>query len=154
MRKFSIIIFILLLQLSCKKKVDDPVPAENIPVSNVPSIKLEKVIPMAVKEFKDSIVFTIFYQDGNGDLGFENADSMAISLTDSRAELVREYHIPPLAPSGTGIAIQGRLNVVLDHTNLLDQNSTSETAVYKIKIRDRTGQWSNTVSTEAVTISK
>ncbi|MCH8904156.1 MAG: hypothetical protein IIA45_09610 [Bacteroidetes bacterium] len=142
----------LLAATSCKR--NEPVSNDpNPPVSDTPMITLDKVAPTTVVQFQDSIVFTISYLDGDGDLGFDNADSLSLYLTDNRVGLTEKYHIPPLAPLGTNIVISGELLVVLDHTALLDTLG-NETTTYTIKIKDRAGNWSNEVESQTVTIKQ
>lgn len=145
-----VMIFAMALTFSCKKDDPDP-PDPYIPTSDTPSIALVDVAPLTVTQFVDSIVFTISYIDGDGDLGFDNADSLSLELTDNRVPLTEKFHIPPLSPVNTNIVIKGELIVILDHTSLIDTLG-SETTTYTIKLRDRAGNWSNSVTTGIITI--
>lgn len=136
----------LTLCVACKKK--NPNPA----ISLVPAISLLQVYPSSVVSHEDSIVFEIEYTDGNGDLGFENADSGVIFITDKRVPLTESYHLPPLTPPGSSIVIQGIIPFVLERTILIDPNSESETVTFDIRIRDRAGNWSNTVTSPTITV--
>ena len=129
--------------------INDPNPT----ISNIPEIELDKVAPLAVQQFKDSIKFTISYIDGNGDLGTTDPDEHTIELVDNRANLLFTYHLSPRAPAGAEISIQGTLDIILDNTIILDTMNTSETATFSIRIRDRAGNWSNTVTSEEITVS-
>ena len=97
-------------------------------------------------------MFTIKYTDGDGDLGFEEADSMTVFLTDNRFPIVNPFHVQPLSPLGTTISITGNLEIVLSNTILKDNASISESAVFEIKIRDRANNYSNVLITQAITI--
>ena len=149
--------FIYLLTLitlfSCNKKESADEKPKG-PISNIPSITLIDVFPKTVQQYKDSIVFVIQYLDGDGDLGTEDANTKSIFLTDNRASLTESYHLPPLAPIGTEITIQGNLNIVLEKTALLDSSGSSETTTYSIYLVDRAGNTSNTVTTETITITQ
>lgn len=136
---------------SCSK---DKTVSPLIALSDTPLIKLYTVSPTSVTQFVDSIVFVITCWDKDGDIGFDNADSMALWLTDNRFPITEKYHIPPLTPDSAEIAIQTQLSVVLDHTILKDTTQTSEIATFSIKLRDRAGHWSNTVTTGNITILK
>lgn len=151
MRKifFSILIFAFLI--SCKKeKGNDPLPV----INNTPSIISVKLNSTNINQF-DDLVFTIAYTDGNGDLGEEDADINSIFITDLRDNtIVHEFHLQPLAPVGQDVTIQGNLKVHLNNVILLDQNNTSENALFSVKIIDRAGNNSNTVTTSSVKINK
>jgi len=136
---------------SCKKEPlgNDPLPK----VSDTPSISLKSISPTVVKEL-DGIEFTIFYLDGNGDIGFYEADSNSLFITDNRFPLTEAFHVKPLAPYGSSIAIQGELVVTLNNVILKDPTKTSEQATFTIKLKDRAGNWSEEVTSSAVTVTK
>lgn len=134
----------IVLIASCKK--DDTDPTDPVPV-----ITFESVTPATVQEYTDSLVFTISYADGDGDLGENDADVKNLFLTDVRNQVTYEYRIRQLAPTGANIPIQGNLNIVLDHTAILD-GSTSETAAFEIYVVDRAGNVSNTVTSSLVQV--
>ena len=135
-----------LLFSSCQKD-DGPNP-----ISILPEIELKSVSPSSIQQF-DSLVFTIHYTDGDGDLGDYDADTLSLWITDNRFPLTEKFHIPPLAPQGAVITITGDLIVTLDHVILEDQASSSETATFTIKLKDRSGNWSNEVTSPSVTIT-
>jgi hypothetical protein len=148
----GVAVALMALASSCKKEPlgNDPLP----PVSDTPSISLKTVIPTTVKQLDDPIEFTIMYTDGNGDLGFYEADSHSVYVTDNRFPLTATFQLQPLAPMGTDISIQGELVVTLDDIILEDTSSTSEHATFTIKLRDRAGNWSNSVTSGIVTVVK
>lgn len=139
-----------LLMFGCKKKYEDtePMPA----ISAIPKLELVSVAPTTVNQWEDSILFTVRYTDGDGDLGFAHADSMSVELIDLRFPLTISYHLQPLAPPNTAIAITGELPIVLDATMLEDQSASQESAVFQIRLKDRAGHWSNPVTTVPVTV--
>ena len=130
--------------LGCKKKD----LRENM---DVPYISIQRITPIEVKEFTESVLLEIAYEDGNGDLGFHDPDVLSLSVQDSRLDSADMYHIPPLAPSGEEIYIKGTCNVYLNTTFLIGIGS-SEKLRYTVKIRDREGNWSNTVTSEEITV--
>ena len=146
---FFLIAITGLIFASCKKsKSNEPLPA----VSDVPSIELISVTPTTVHALQDSIVFTIRYTDGDGDLGFDSADSIVVYLTDKRFPLTIPFHVQPLSPLNTEITITGELPIVLSNTILQDNSSSSESAVFEIQIRDRANHYSNKLTTTAITV--
>jgi hypothetical protein len=134
---FSCVIF------SCKK---DPEL-----ISSTPEITFVSLTPATVKEYKDSMVFTISYRDGDGDLGENNAAAENLFLTDTRNNVTYKFRIPQLAPDASSIAIQGKLDVILNNTGITD-GSASQTFTYNMYVKDRSGKQSNTVTTSAVTV--
>lgn len=146
MKVLNIILLVLVLCItSCKK--DDV----NILLTKEPSIELVKVIPESqeVQQFSDELIFTILYSDGDGDLGTEDPDIFSIELIDTRdpSVLKFEYHLSPRSPSGTEVSITGELDVVLEHSILIDESNDMEETTFKIRIKDRAGNWSNEVET-------
>jgi hypothetical protein len=139
----------LLFISSCTK---DDTPEPNPPISIIPLIELQSVSPDTIHQLADSLVFQVKYTDGDGDLGDYDADTLSFWITDNRFPLTEKFHIPPLAPAGTTVSITGTLNVVLDHIILKDQNASSETATFTVKIKDRAGNWSNEITSESVII--
>lgn len=143
-------VLICSLVVGCKK--DDPENSEPLdPISEVPAIEIVSISPGTVAQF-DDLTFVIKYTDGDGDLGFEDADAKSLFITDNRASIVHEFHIPPLAPSGETITIEGNLQVVLSNVIVLDQANSSETATFDVYITDRAGNMSNVEVSPSVTI--
>lgn len=138
-----------ILNISCKKeKSNDPIPKASI----TPVIELVSVTPTSVQALQDSIVFTISYSDGDGDLGFSDADSMSVFITDKRFPLTISFHLQPLSPMNSTISIKGSLPIVLNNTILQNNTSTSESAVFEIQIRDRANHYSNVLTTAPITV--
>ncbi|MBC8046829.1 MAG: hypothetical protein H7Y00_08540 [Fimbriimonadaceae bacterium] len=135
---------------ACKK---EPIENDaNLIISDTPYIELRSVSANTVTEYEDSIIFEIFYQDGDGDLGYANPDSLSLTITDSRIFTVQQYYIPLLSPEGSGVTIEGVLNLKLDNTIMIDDTNASETVQFKIQIKDRNGNYSNYVTSENITV--
>ncbi|MEI7802529.1 MAG: hypothetical protein WCI97_07795 [Bacteroidota bacterium] len=152
MKIFSILFLSVLtvtLVSSCKKdKSNDPIPKASI----IPVIELVSVTPTTVHALQDSIVFTIKYTDGDGDLGYDEADSMAVFLVDKRFPITIPFHLQPLSPLNTNISITGNLPIVLTNTILQNNSSASESAAFEIQIRDRANNYSNVLTTPVITV--
>lgn len=150
---FRIILFWVSFSLvftACEKeeiKPSDPLPT----VSLVPVISLGNM-PDSYTQF-DDVVLYLNYIDGNGDLGFEDADTPVVYVTDNRNDIELNFHVQPLSPPGVEIAIQGQLEVVVENVILLSQSNSSETVTFSVKIIDRAGNWSNLVTTPVLTIN-
>lgn len=139
----------IVFALGCRKP--NPTVLPTVPLE--PVLTFESVNKVNVKAFSDSLVFEVSYTDGDGDLGDFNRDSLSLFLMDSRSSsLYERYPIAPSVPANVKVAIQGKLRVVLDHTILLSSASASETATFKIKVKDRAGRWSNEASSPTITI--
>ena len=150
LQRSVVLLIVVLFWTACKKdEASDPNP----PISDVPAIEIVSLSSSSINQF-DDLTFTISYQDGNGDIGDENADAAVVFITDNRASITHEFHVPPLAPAGESIAIQGNLLVVLENVILLDQNNTSESATFTVRLQDRSGNSSNEVVSSSVTINQ
>lgn len=141
---FIIAIFILFFSNSCKEKLvatGDPKP--NIQFISISSTKL--------KQFTDSLVVTLKYKDGDGDLGDISADTLSIYVRDSRLIKPDYYHLLPLSPINNKLSIEGILNIKIKNIFLLTA-SPLETTKFEIKLKDRAKNWSNTVFTPNIEI--
>lgn len=135
---------LIMLIAACKKDDEG--------ISTTPEIEFVSVTPNSVVEYQDSLVFTISYRDGDADLG-ENGNGVDnFFLTDSRNSVTYKFRIQQLAPDDANVPIQGKLNVVLQSTALLNEQA-SETVTYSMYIVDRAGNQSNTVTSSPVTIT-
>lgn len=148
MKIFYLLSFAILL-CGCKKYKDgDPTPK----MSDTPAISLHSVSHSTIHQYSDTIQFVIKYEDGNGDLGHPHADSTTLVVTDLRFPITMHFHVPPLTPAGSDLSITGLLPVTVSGIILKDQSSVSETAAFAIRLRDRSGFWSNTVTTQGIII--
>jgi hypothetical protein len=147
--KYAILMFTGILMVSligaCKK--------DKLVYDEVPEINLISIEPTTVKQFQDTLVITIEYKDGDGDLGYEHPDSLSLSVLDARLNAPDFYFVKPLAPLGSTIAIQGELRFKLRSAFILGAGN-QETTSYTVKLKDRKGNWSNEVVTPKVTINK
>ena len=144
MKNLAILFFVSLVVVSCKK-------AEEI--GPIPEIEFISVTPGNVQEYADSLVFTIKYRDGDGDLGENTSGAENFFLADSRNNVIYKFRIPQLAPDNSSIIIEGNLNVTLANTAIID-GSNSQTFTYSIYVKDRAGNQSNTVVTSPVTVTQ
>lgn len=142
--------FWLLTITGCKKDSD----LEPTPISNIPAIKFISMEPGTAIKYRDPVKITIQYTDGNGDLGENTPDVKNLYCTDSRNQVTYEFRIPQLAPDTANITITGNLVFNLSPQGFVDDNHTTETAVYSIYVTDRAGNKSNTVETTSLTINQ
>ena len=121
--------------------------------SDVPFINVLSITPTVIREFTDSIVIELQYEDGNGDIGWVDADKYALSVHDIRLIKADNYYVPPLAPLDSDIPISGVLKVKIKNTFLLG-NGGDEQTYFQLQLTDRAGNVSNPSITENVTIKK
>ncbi len=156
--KKNILIFIpilVLLSFGCERNHTEYSETFDYELlGEIPEIEFESISTTDVVEYADSIAFTIFYQDGNGDIGTTDPDETTIELIDNRdsVNLIFNYHLSPRAPAGADIAIQGTLDIILNHSIILDDSNTSEQTTFSLRIRDAAGNWSNRVESPTVVI--
>ncbi|MBJ10479.1 MAG: hypothetical protein CMP66_03345 [Flavobacteriales bacterium] len=120
-------------------------------VSETPFLEFVSVNPKQVQAFEDNLIFTIFYQDGDGDLGENNPDLHNLFLKDNRNDIVYEYRIEQLAPDDANITIQGELNIELSGTGITD-GSQEQSTTFDIYVIDRAGNKSNTITSSNIII--
>jgi hypothetical protein len=143
--RYTIIYLLIFFFIACKK--------EKNPISDTPEIAFVSVTPATLQAYNEKLTFTISYIDGDGDLGENNADAKNFFLVDNRNNVTYHFRIPELAPTGSGIAIKGNLNVSLDNAGLSGDDSV-QIYNYTIYVKDRAGHESNRVGTSPVTVLK
>lgn len=145
MKRLILISLLIIVLFSCKK--DDEA------YSDTPAIEFVSLTPTSTTEFSQDIKLIISYQDGDGDIGTDDPDEYTLLIHDSRLPAADEYHIQPLTPPNTTIQIEGELKINLAGLFVLGSDST-ETTSFKVKLKDRAGNWSNEVTTSSITVNK
>lgn len=152
MKKFYTIILSVLLLNSCS---DDPV----FPIE--PDIEFVSITPAQAVQFQDELTITIHFQDGDGDLGFENDPVPNLFVRDTRTDIpdslrISSFSIPNLTPDTHRPSIQGPMSIQLlcpPHPSFLPPgNNAEEDVVFQIWLVDRAGHVSDTVLTSPVRI--
>ncbi len=137
----------LLLQNSCKKE------QINIIGNPIPLLKLVSVSSKQLKQFKDSLVITFEYTDGDGDIGETNPDLNDLEIKDQRLSKPDFYFVKPLTPPNANIKVKGTIAVQMKNTFLLG-TADSEVTSFELRLKDRAGNWSNGIKTDVITINK
>lgn len=145
MKQLTTLLLIAVCFSACKK--------DEIVLTSSPYIEFVSLSPASVQEYSEAISFTIFYQDGDGDLGENVAGVKNLFLTDQRNNITYEYRIEQLAPSDANIAIQGKITIELNNTGITD-GSNEQSATYSIYVVDRAGHKSNTIESSPLNIYK
>ncbi|MDP2188986.1 MAG: hypothetical protein Q8J69_09930 [Sphingobacteriaceae bacterium] len=136
----------LLLLSSCK-------PNPIVKLDEAPLIRIESVTPTTIREFAGRVTVVLQYEDGDGDMGSVHPDSLLLEVQDDRLTAPDYYFVPPLSPVGSNVPIRGKLNFTLNGTFIFGNGSFEET-IYSIRLRDRSGKWSNKVNTPAILINR
>lgn len=136
-----------LLLMNCKK--EDELSGN----SKVPFIKIIDVSATTLIQFKDSLVIRFEYSDGDGDIGEINPDQNDLQVKDKRLSKADYYFVKPLSPPNAEIKTKGIIAVQIKNTFLLG-TANSETTTFELKLRDRAGNWSNSIITPIITIVK
>lgn len=142
MKRLILALFLASTFIACKQDEE---------VDKVPTLEIIDVTPTTLEEFNTPVTVTLKYTDNNGDLGFSDPDMNSLEVKDARLSNPDFYHVPPLAPDGYELHIEGQLSVELNAPFLLG-NGSQETTTFSIRIQDEEGNWSNLVETVAITI--
>ncbi|MFN8153772.1 MAG: hypothetical protein U0Y08_05725 [Bacteroidia bacterium] len=129
--------------VSCKKES---------PLDEVPKISFVKIYPDTVRAFTDSVVVEISYEDGDGDIGENNAYKQNLFLTDQRNQLVYGFRIGRIVADGTP-AIRGTLKIVMPYINLITAPGP-ESTTFNIQLEDQAGNKSNTIRSSELVITE
>lgn len=133
---------LIFLFCTCKKREENP---------QAPIISLINVSELTVEEFNNTVVINISYEDYQGDIGENDPDKNSLRVRDSRLSDDNWYHLPPMTPDMKNLHIKGTYSIELDPLFLLGIG-TQEDAKFSIGLKDRNGNWSNTVTTPNVLI--
>jgi hypothetical protein len=147
---------------SCVKPPDYP---------NTPVIKFKSMSKTQMKQGtqgEDSLTVVFTYTDGDGDLGYPGNDAKpSIFIQDARDSFPKySYKIPYVEPQGTGNGISGEISIVLPTTCCIYTNPQGvklacnnvpaffkkDEFFYRINIKDRAGNVSNTIATDKITL--
>ena len=120
------------------------------PTPSISNIKLNK---LSYQQFADTVVISFDYKDGDGDLGFESADSLSVEIKDVRFNKADYYHLQPLSPVGEKINITGTIRVSLKNIFLIGGGSLESTQ-FQVRIKDRAQHWSNLLVSKSISINK
>ena len=135
----------IIASVSCKKETESTSPT--------PNISFERFTKTVISQFEDSIYLYINYTDGDADLGEHDPDKKSLEIKDSRLPKADYYFVAPLAPDNANVKISGQLKIELKSLFLIGTGNT-EVAAFDIRIRDRAGNWSNSIRTPELTIRK
>lgn len=122
-------------------------------LDKAPVIRINSVAPTTVQAFSGRTEVVLQYEDGDGDQGSLHPDSLMLEVRDDRLTAPDFYFVPPLSPEASNVPIRGTIRFRLNGTFLFG-NGATEVTNYSIRLRDRSGQWSNTVLTPQIIINR
>lgn len=137
-----LVLFVFALTGGCGKEPElDPVP----------QITFVSISETEVISFTNTIEVVFSYADQDGDLGTVDPDAGSLRVKDSRLPEPDWYHIPPMTPELQALQIEGTYTVQLNPLFILG-NGELEVASFTLQLRDRAGNWSNSITTPEVRI--
>lgn len=116
----------------------------------IPKIEFVNMEPKRVRSFYDPFSIWIRYEDGDGDVGFLEKDSLSVEITDARGP-IEQFHLPPLIPMDTNLSIKGMIKLTVTQTALLKEVPQEQTQ-FSLRLRDRKGNWSDVVHSDSLLI--
>ncbi|MDA9774091.1 hypothetical protein N9B82_03965 [Saprospiraceae bacterium] len=122
-------------------------------ISDIPRIDLVSLSSNTITEFDETLVITISYEDGDGNLGFEETDQYALLVRDIRLDEFDGFYVGPIAPPEVVIPIKGEFDIEFPSLFIFG-NGEIETTKFEIKMVDRAMNESNLLITEDVIISR
>ncbi len=131
--------------------------------SKEPKIEFRNLTKSVMKQGKsneDTTFATIFFTDGDGDIGSEN-NTPNIFIIDKRLlnDTTESSAIPNVPPQGTGNGISGNITFKLYNSCCIFKNQIPctpsiqkpvDTLIYQIFIKDRAGNRSNIVEASPI----
>jgi hypothetical protein len=142
-----------------------------------PVIEYRRIAPTTLRQAAivadpnlETTTVTIGYTDGDGDLGFNDTTS-TIEVIDLRVltPVPNNFTLPDIDHVGAGNGISGEIIITIPTTCCIPPPTPSgqllppcrpdlvpdfkrDSVVFQIRMRDRAGHWSNTITTEPVTL--
>lgn len=130
-----------------------------------PEIEFVDIQPREAIENVDSIVITINFKDGDGDLGdLEGSGTQSITIRDNRilpdgsllpdSLAISKFSIPDLNANARKPSIQGTIFITLSPTLVFPRNLDEQQIPFSVTIKDRAEHNSNTIMTDPITLKK
>lgn len=141
-KSLTLIIMLSVVLVGCKKKDEKPEP---------PTITFKSISHDNVEQFNNTVSITFSYEDYQGDLGETDPDAYSVRVKDDRLADYDWYHVPPMTPELKELHIKGDYALELSPLFILGNGSEEQTH-FSIQIKDRAGNWSNTITTPVVII--
>jgi len=123
-----------------------------------PEIEFVDIQPRRAVQFRDSIIITISFRDGDGDLGIDDNAVKSLFVIDNRPWIPENqneqaFNLPFLTPDTKNPAIQGNITFQLQPTVIRPGSGlTEEPTTFDIYIVDRSDNESNHITTDTIMI--
>ena len=127
---------------------------EEAPVGNEPLDEMSEVPAIVsavlVKE-NNGYWLELVIEDGDGNIGTEDPDKEVVLVKDGRDSTIAvSYPLPPLSPNSERLAIRAEVEVELIQPSTEIANSNQWFC--RVQVVDRSANWSNTVTTNTLTL--
>ena len=156
-------LFLGLLAWGCAQAPDYPVE----PIIEIMDLNKTTIAQGNQNASPDTLLVRFSFTDGDGDIGFpDDVDTVDTYLTDSRDGFINRFRLPTISTQGVGKGISGEVTLRIPNRPFRicctfpngatacqpNPQFPTDTFSYAIQIRDRAGNFSNTVRTETITI--
>lgn len=172
---FYVIMTTILLAASCTQPPEYP----DEPIIEYKNVNKNTIYQGSRTGRLDTLVITFSFTDGDGNLGdTARVDGPNVLLIDSRdSTITLPYKIKPIPEQGSNNGISGEMTAIVSNTSksIISGKDTfklgnicciipdveicstdplypRDTFSYLIRVRDKAGNWSNTIRTETITI--
>jgi len=155
---YSLCTLAFILIIACSTPPDYP----DEPVIEFVSMSKMSVNQSNIRSDNDSILLTLSFTDGDGDIGSENGDSSEIRYIDLRQNVEQvPLRIPFVGLQGVGQGISGEIIAILPTTFCLFDDGRfpgtvapgeTDEVVFEMWILDRAGNESNRIELPPITI--
>jgi hypothetical protein len=115
------------------------------------------------QEGRDTMFLFVKFTDGNGDFGSSTTSNETnLFITDSRSNFTEEYKAPFIPAQGTKNGVSGTIKILLKSPCCIYPNAApcevvpevpTNSLSYKIRIKDRSGNVSNEVTTPLIELA-
>lgn len=127
-----------------------------------PTLEYVSIQPTEVEELKDSMIITLRFTDGDGDIVSQDSSQEQISnlevkdlrttLADSVSRLF--YRFPEYTTNTCNPSIQGTIRIAVAPTLVFPRNLREQKTAFAVRLRDAAGNWSEAVMTDSILIKR
>ena len=142
MKRIFYLLLLLSISFSSCKKDDNPA---------APILGLISISSTDVASYSNDIVVHLSYEDYQGDLGYTDADYPTLYVNDARLAAADGYPMFPVTPELQELHVKGSFSVHLNPLFIMGTD-TLETTTLQFMLKDRAGNWSNTVISPIIQI--
>jgi len=155
---YSFCALTLILITACSTPPDYPLE----PTIEFVSMSKMSMAQANIRSDNDSLLLTLSFTDGDGDIGSEQGDSSVVNYIDLRQNIEQvPLRIPFVGLQGVGQGISGEIIAILPTTTCLFEDGRfpgtvapgeTDEVVYEMWIVDRAGNESNRIELPTITL--